>query len=337
MNDYLKALMHGKHLTRTETHTVFSQLSTYPLEQQAAFLALLAVKKETVEELLGALDFIVESSTVIPSSYDLVDIVGTGGDGLRTFNISTAASVVMASCGVYVAKHGGRHVTSLTGSADVAEGLGISQHATSKACLKSLKATGYTYVFGPAFNTALQSFALLRQHLAIPTIFNRMGPLINPMQPRRHVIGVSRLDLLRTVSQVLQERGVVHALVVHSADGMDELSVSAATHVVELHHGQWKEYTLTPEEVGLRRSPLQEVQGGDAMKNATLIRGIFTGTVTGAPLDIVLLNTAAGLLVADRVVNFREGVAMARQAIASGETALLLNRLQSEGGSYDVS
>ena len=329
MKYYLSAFMQGKNLTRSEAYSIFSRLSTYPLALQAAFIVLLTKKKESEAELLGMLDFMLEQSEPICSSYDAVDIVGTGGDAIGTFNISTAASLVIASCGVYVAKHGGRSVTSQSGSTDVLEALGIPVCRTSEACITGLETQGYTYMWGALFNPALRSFAALRKSLDIPTVFNILGPLLNPMQLKRQVIGVSRPDLLQSMASILKKKGSSHALVVHSDDGMDELSVSAATQVLELRHGKIKKYRLLPHEVGLNQSSLCDVAGGTALENAGIIRGIFEGRISGAPLDIVLLNSAAGLLVADKVAHLREGVDMARMAIASGKTAFFVNQLQS--------
>lgn len=329
MRDYLKTLIQKQNLTRIQAYNVLSQLATYPIEQQAAFLALLARKNESIDEIQGALDFILEQSTLVHSPFDIIDMVGTGGDGLNTFNISTAASLVIASCDVYVAKNGGRSSTSKSGSVDVLEALGVPIKQTAQACLHDLTTHKYTFLSGPVFNTSLKSFASLRKNLNIPTLFNILGPLLNPMQPKRQVIGVYRRELLSPMAHILKARNSQHALVVHSQDGMDELSVSAPTHILELNHGKITEYTITPEDIGLKRAPLEEIIAGDAAENAAIIRGIFEGRITGAKLDVVLLNSAAGLLAADRVIHLSDGVAIARMMIASGKTAAFLKSLQS--------
>jgi anthranilate phosphoribosyltransferase len=331
MKASLRKLIHKQNLTREETHTLFSTLSTYPLEQQAVFITLLTQKNESIDELLGALDFLSIQTHSIDFTCDPVDIVGTGGDGLNTFNISTAASLLIASCDVYVAKHGGRSSSSRTGSTDVLEQLGIPIHDKLERCMQDLAAYKYTYLLAPLFNTAFKSFSNLRKSLNIPTVFNVLGPLLNPMKPKRQVIGVYRPDLLSTVTHLLKTQGSVHAIVVHSADGMDELSVSAPTHIMELAHGKISQYTITPQDVGLTESSLDTIIGGDAKENANIIRGIFEGQITDAKLDVVLLNSAAGLLAADRVVHLRDGVDMARMMIQSGKTAAFFNTLQSKG------
>lgn len=329
MKTYLKRLISGKNLTQSESYHLFSQLSQHSPEQQAAVLALLAIKKETVDELLGTMRFMMEQSTSMPSPDHLIDIVGTGGDGMGTFNISTAASLVIASCGIPVAKHGGKKVTSQAGCIDVLQALGIPQHQTKESCIQQLNERGYTYLWAPLFNQALKNMGELRQKLGVSTIFNTLGPLLNPMRPKRQVIGVYRPDLLHTISQVLCKRGVERALVVHSEEGLDEFSISAPTHVADIHQGNIRHYTITPESLGLTTYPLDDVLGGDATDNANTIRGLFLNQITGAKLDIVLLNSAAGLLVAEAASSWPEGIDMAKNAIQSGRAHSFLTQLQS--------
>lgn len=329
MTLYLETLMAGKNLTHHESYALFLQMATYPLLQQAEILRALAKKKETAEELLGAMQAMLEHSVSIDYPHDVVDIVGTGGDGLKTFNISTAASLVVASCGVTVAKHGGRRVTSLSGSTDVLAALGVPMPQTSDASIALLKTQGYAYLWAPLFNPLLSAFGEVRKQLGIPTILNTLGPLINPIRPKRQVLGVYNQHLLPIIAQVLKASGLHHALVVHSEDGLDEFSMSAPTHVAELRHGLITEYKITPEEVGLKSAPLQNIVGGNSTENANIIRDLFSGKINDAKLDIVLLNSAAGLLVANQVATLKEGVELARSAIASGLTAAFLHTLQS--------
>lgn len=329
MTLYLDKLITGNNLTRHESYTLFLQMATYPLFRQAEILNIFAKKKETAEELLGAMEAMLEHSVSIDYPHEVVDIVGTGGDGLKTFNISTAASLVVASCGVAVAKHGGRRVTSLSGSTDVLTALGVPMPQTSDASITLLKTQGYAYLQAPLFNPLLNAFGEVRKQLGIPTILNTLGPLINPIRPKRQVLGVNNQHLLPIIAQVLKASGLHHALVIHSEDGLDEFSMSAPTHVAELRHGLITEYQITPEEVGLKSAPLQDVVGGDSTENAHIIRNLFSGKIKGAKLDIVLLNSAAGLLVANQVATLKEGVERARSAITSGLTAAFLHTLQS--------
>ncbi|PJD94115.1 MAG: anthranilate phosphoribosyltransferase [Legionella sp.] len=329
MTLYLDKLIAGNNLTRHESYTLFSQMATYPLSSQAEILNIFAKKKETAEELLGAMEALLEHSVSIDYPHEVVDIVGTGGDGLKTFNISTAASLVVASCGVTVAKHGGRRVTSLSGSTDVLAALGVPMPQTANASITLLKTQGYTYLWAPLFNPLLSAFGEVRKQLGIPTILNTLGPLLNPIRPKRQVLGVYSQHLVPTIAQVLKASGLDHALVVHSEDGLDELSMSAPTHIAELRNGFINQYRITPEEVGLKSAPLQDVIGGDSTENANIIRDLFSGKINDAKLDIVLLNSAAGLLVANQVATLKEGVELARSAIASGLTAAFLHTLQS--------
>jgi anthranilate phosphoribosyltransferase len=326
MKKYIQRLIAKDNLSRLESYNLFNLMKNAPVDQQAAVLALLRAKNETVEELLGARDFFFAQTIQIKSPYDVVDIVGTGGDGFGTFNISTAASLVVASCGLYVAKHGGKSATSKAGSADVIEALGIYTTDVSEG----LSRNNYAYLRGSLFNAALKQYAPLRKSLSFPTIFNILGPLMNPTSPKKQVIGVYRKDLVIKVAQILESLGSEHALVVHSEDGLDELSVSAPNHIAELKNGNISQYIINPADVGLAVSSLSEVLGGSVLENAQIIKDILLGKIIGPKLDIVLLNSAAGLLVAGAALSFQEAIEIAREAISSGKTAALLNQLQNE-------
>lgn len=326
MKKYIHKLIARDNLSRLESYDLFALMENAPVEQQAAILALLRAKNETIEELLGARDFFFAQTIQIKAPYDIVDIVGTGGDGIGTFNISTAASLVIASCDVYVAKHGGKSATSKSGSADVIEALGIHNMDVSK----SLASNHYAYLRGSLFNTALKQYAPLRKNLSFPTIFNILGPLMNPTSPKKQVIGVYRKDLVIKVAEILKSLGSQHALIVHSEDGLDEFSISAPNHIAELKNGNISEYIVSPIDVGLPISSLSEVLGGNMLENAQIIKDILLGKIIGPKLDIVLLNSAAGLLVAGAALNFQEAIEIAREAISSGKTAALLTQLQNE-------
>lgn len=295
--------------------------------QKGALLAIMSTRQESVEELASASKYLLKRSIKMHSNQNCIDIVGTGGDGLKTFNISTAASFVIASCGVKVAKHGGRSVSSISGSADVLEELGIPFYEIEESINQSLNKNNYVYLWAPLFNPFLKALAPLRQELGIPTLLNIVGPLINPMRPRRQVVGVYRADLVLKVAKVLQMLGSTNAMVVHSLEGLDELSVSSPTKIAHLENGNIFEYEITPEQVCLKNYPLKEIQGGDPKENAALIKDIFSNKRKGACLDVVLLNAAAGLIVAGCVSNFEEGIEMAKIAITSGATLNLLNQI----------
>lgn len=324
----MKKLLHLKNLTQEEAYELFSEFAEYEPEKQSAVLALLRAKKETTEEILGALKYFSKYSTKITHDFEIIDIVGTGGDNKGTFNISTAASIVIASCGTMVAKHGGRSATSKAGSRDVMQALGIRIAQTMEESLKSLQQINYTYLWAPLFNRELKKYGTLRQKLGFPTIFNILGPLLNPMQPKRCVIGVYRRDLVQKVAEILVIQGVDHALVMHSDDGLDEFSISSNTHVVELNGKNIKEYSLNPEDFGFSKAQLSDVKGGDADENATLICDILSGAISGPKLDIVLLNAAVGLYVSGKSSSIAEGILLTKKVIEQGKVTTLLNKMR---------
>ncbi|MCL4162043.1 UNVERIFIED_CONTAM: hypothetical protein GTU68_009623 [Idotea baltica] len=324
----MKKLLELENLTQKESYNLFNEFATYDLEKQSSILALLRAKIETTEEIFGALQCFSQYSTNITHDLDVVDIVGTGGDGIGTFNISTAASIVMAACDVFVAKHGGRSATSQSGSQDVIEALAIQIPKTAKEALQYLRKTNYTYLWAPLFNEELKKYGGLRRRLGFPTIFNILGPLLNPMRPKRCVIGVYRRDLMQKVAEVLITQGINHALVVHSDDGLDEISISDITHVIEIKNSNIREYILNPEDFGFSKAELSDVKGGGAKENAELINNILSGEVTGPKLDIVLLNAAAGLYIAGKSTNILDGILLAKNAVKQGKAITLLNKIR---------
>lgn len=328
MDNAFITLFSKQNLTRIESFELFSTLKQRPEAQQAALLTLLCTKKESIDEIMGVLDFIKQERISIASQQDVIDIVGTGGDKLNTFNISTAASLVVASCGVKVAKHGGRAASSASGSADVIEHLGISHETSPLRIRTQLEQDHYAFLYAPFFNPVLLSFRPLRKALGFPNLFNILGPLSNPLEPQRLVIGVYRYDLLKTIASVLLQSNVIHAYVVHAENGMDEFSICGPTHVMEVKEGTCRSFTVTPEEVGLQRASLDAIRGGTPRENAETIHAVFSQQTGGAKLDIVLLNAASGLMVAGKVKTFQEGIDLAREAITSGLTLQLLKTLQ---------
>jgi anthranilate phosphoribosyltransferase len=332
MKPYLTRLLDGQHLSKTEIYTAFSNFETQIPVQQSSFLSLLSVKGYSYDELLGAYEYLIQYSNLFESNCDAIDIVGTGGDEMGTFNISTASSLVVASCGVDVVKHGGRSVSSKAGSADVMDSLGMVYCQHPKDVILQLTQHGYAYLLAPYFNDFLQRVSPLRRSLKFATIFNALGPLLNPCQPKRQLIGVYRKDLIEPCIQILKSLGSKRALVVHSKEGLDEISVSSNTHVCELDKGKVRSYTLSPADFGMTQSNLMDVCGSNAEGNANLIENIFQGREKGACLDIVLVNSAAGLWVAGYVSSFVEGVAMAKDAINTGQTLSLLQKMQRSKG-----
>ena len=330
MKETIKKLMRGESLSRAESYHLFSVFDAAPVEQKAAVMTLLSQNGETVEEIVGFRDYIFEQSS-LPLAKEgwgnLIDMVGTGGDGVGTFNISTASSLLVASCGVRVAKHGGRSVTSQSGSTDVVEQLGIPFCQNYEELLLNLTKYHYVYIAASSFNTVLKQYGIFRKNLSFPTIFNLLGPLLNPLQPKRQVIGVYQKKFIPIMIEVLKKLGSEHAMVVHSEDGLDEISVSSETYVSELRDGKVSDYVLSPEDFGFKRHALKEVKGGSAEENAAVIRGILCNQIQGAKLEIVLLNAAAGLMVAGAVDTLQEGIMMAREAIYSKKTESFLAQM----------
>jgi anthranilate phosphoribosyltransferase len=328
MKEYITKLLDKKAFSQQENYALFQQLSSAPIEQQAAILALMQAQIQLPEALLGARQYLLEHTRPVSCDFDIVDIVGTGGDNSKSFNISTAASLVMASCGVYVAKHGGRSVTSQSGSADVLDLLNIPTPSLNSDIVNNLKKNNYVYLSASLFNPLFNHFKSLRKNLGITSIFNLLAPLMNPLHPKRAVIGVYQKNLIAPVISVLQQIGFTHALVVHAQDGLDEFSISAPTDVAELKNDHIRYYTLTPESLGFKKADSHAVLGGTPQENANLITAILNGILPGPKTDIVLFNAAAGLLVAGKAHDYASGVKMAKEAILSGKTAKLLTQLQ---------
>lgn len=330
-NDILQKIQQGLTLNAEQAYAALQLMSASetPDTQRAAFLAMLAARGETAEELTGFLQFIKQNALPINTTHTspMIDIVGTGGDKLKTFNISTAASIVVASTGIHVAKHGGRSVTSLSGSADVLEILNIPRFEQPSAIINSLTRHHFAFLFAPFFNPLLKNISGLRRELGIRTFFNLLAPLANPAQVQRQVIGLYSDKPALTLIEALKAAGSIHVMVVHSVDGMDEISLSSPTHIVHLKNNHIKKYTVQPEDFGLQRCNLADITGGDAHENAAIIRNIFSNRAPSPQRDIVILNAAAGFIVADRVSNFNEGIQLATRAIDDGSAWSLLNKL----------
>ncbi len=256
----------------------------------------------------------------------LLDTCGTGGDNAGTFNISTTVAIVTASCGVAVAKHGNRAVSSRTGSADVLESLGVPIDLTPESAGRSLDLLGLTFLFAPNYHTALRHANTARREIGVRTIFNVLGPLTNPAGARRQLLGVFSDNLVLPVADVLRILGSERAWVVHGLDGLDELSVFAKSHVAELRDGTIREFEVDPAALGLSHTDRAQVSGGDAAANAERIRGVLRGE-TGAARDIVLLNSGAALVVAGGCDDLAAGVKRAAAAIDSGAAATRLTEL----------
>jgi anthranilate phosphoribosyltransferase len=287
--------------------------------QKSAFLIALRMKEETPEEIIGAAMAMRERVTPLNVDRErLVDTCGTGGDGRGTFNISTVAAIVAAAAGANVAKHGNRAVSSACGSADLLTALGVNIDLDAPQMSRVLEEIGIAFLFAPKLHPAMGAVAPIRRELGVRTIFNLLGPLTNPAFARRQVLGVYSAHLVDVIARVLLALGADHAMVVHSFDGLDEISISAPTHVCEVIDGEIRDYQLDPESLGIPRAPIEEIAGGDAAENASIALAILSGETNGARRDIVAANAGAALYVSGAVTTLRDGVALASNTIASG-------------------
>jgi len=325
----IRRVADGQHLGRDEMHEVFSEVMDGHASdvQKSALLIALRMKGETADEITGAA--LAMRERVTPLTVDtegIIDTCGTGGDVRGTFNVSTIAALVAAGAGASVAKHGNRAVSSSCGSADVLVELGVNIDLDAERMSDVLRRTGISFLFAPKLHPAMGAVAAIRRELGVRTIFNVLGPLTNPAFARRQVLGVYSLHLVDVLARVLLALGADHAMVVHSRDGLDEISISASTAVCEVRDGSLRTYELTPEEIGVERRALSEISGGDARENARIAREILGGD-DGARTEIVAANAGAALYVSGAAATIWEGVAMAREAIASGRAMAKLQEL----------
>jgi anthranilate phosphoribosyltransferase len=330
--DHFKALVgkvsSGAVLTFAEAGDAFDAIMDGKVSevQVAAFLTALHMRGETVEEIAAAADALRARALTVDAPADAIDTCGTGGDGLGTLNISTAATIVTAACGVRIAKHGNRAQSSKSGSADVLAALGVKIDLTPQQVSRCINEAGLGFLFAPAHHSAMKHVGPVRQQLGFRTIFNLLGPLCNPARVKRQLIGVFAEQWIEPLARVLHSLGTERAWVVHGSDGLDELTVTGPTHVVELDHGKVRRLTVTPGDVGLGVYRLDALLGGDAATNAAAIERLLAGE-TGAYRDIVCLNAGAALLVAGKAASLSDGVAMAQRAIDDGRARATLARL----------
>jgi anthranilate phosphoribosyltransferase len=325
----LTRLLDGHDLTRSEARDVMDEImrGEATAAQMGAFLVALRVKGETPDEIAGCAEAMrAHVVHVRPRRADLVDTAGTGGDGARTFNISTAAALVAAAAGAGVAKHGNRAVSSASGSADVLESLGFDLELSPERIERSIDELGFGFLFAPSHHPAMRHAAPVRRELATRTVFNVLGPLTNPAGARAQVVGVYAPELVRTLADVLVQLGAERAYVVHGADGIDELSPTGPNLVCEVVDGVVKEWELEPLDLGIPRCQPSELAGDSADHNATVIRQIFAGA-RGPRRDAVLLNAAGAIAAAGHADDLRGGLAAAISTIDSGAAAEHLETL----------
>jgi anthranilate phosphoribosyltransferase len=334
-NDVLSAalaqLTAGRDLTEEDARGVLLEImgGRTGEAQTAAFLSALRVKGETAAEIVGMAKAMSELAEKVEVDADVIlDTCGTGGDGSGTFNISTAAALVAAAAGVTVAKHGNRSATSKCGSADVLEALGVAIDLAPGQVSRCIAACGIGFMFAPRHHLAMKHVAPVRRELGMATTFNLIGPLTNPAGARHQLIGVADARYVDRIAQAVRMMGNARNLIVHSDDGLDEISTTCPTSVVEVFAGQGydERYEVTPEQFGLQRAHLDDLAGGDAAENAALLRAVVDGE-PGPRLDVVLLNAGAALYIAEAAGSIAEGVEEARTAVASGAARAKLDAL----------
>lgn len=329
---HIRAVTEGRDLSREEAGEVFDAFMAGTVSQvrMAALLAALRTKGPAPAEVAGGVEALRRAMIPVDGgrTEELVDTAGTGGGSVTTFNISTAAALVAAGAGVRLAKHGNRSFTSRSGSADVLEALGVRIDLTPERMGEVLAEAGIVFMFAPLLHPAMRHVGPVRRELGVSTVMNVLGPLTNPAGARRQVVGVADPDLLPLIVAALRELGHAHALVVHGEAGMDEISPRGATRVAELLDGTVREYSVTPEELGVDSRPLEELAGGEPEDNARIIQGVLTGTDRGGARTAVLLNAGAAIRVAGRADSLAEGVEKAAKSVDQGAAAEALERLR---------
>ncbi len=318
--DILHKVVDGHDLTEEEMMSIMTQIMEGKVDRSllGAFLTALRMKGETVAEISGAAKVMREKAEPlnIPVA-GVVDTCGTGGDGADTFNISTTAAFVVAGAGIPVAKHGNRAVSSRSGSADVLKSLGVNIEADKEVVERCIELAGIGFLFAPTLHKAMKHAGDVRRELGFRTVFNLLGPLTNPAGVKAQVVGVFDSKWTSPLANVLKNLGTRHAFVVHGEDGLDEITLTCNTKISELNNGQIKDYNLDPTELGLEYCSAQDLKGGSADDNATILRELLDGA-GGPKRDIVLLNASAAIIAAGKAAHFKEGLDVARKSISSG-------------------
>lgn len=320
IKDGIFSLTQGHDLSFDTASTIMHEMmegDASPVEM-AAYLVALSMKGETVEEIAGSAQAMREHAVKLPPQPHSLEIVGTGGDKSNSFNISTTSALVLAAAGVPVAKHGNRAASSQCGSADVLEALGINIEIAPEKSLELLEQNNICFLFAQRFHSAMKHVAPIRKEMGIRTIFNLLGPLTNPLGASKQLLGVYSPDLLRPMAEALHHLGVTSAMVVHGTDGLDEISLSAATKVCELRQGVYTEYEITPEQFGLTRCNKADLVGGTPEVNADITRRIFQGEQSPRR-HAVVLNAAAALYVAKDNLTLEQAISMIEDVLDSGK------------------
>lgn len=309
-------------LTYDEAYSVINEIMNGETTQvqNAAFLAALSTKStkaETIEEISGCAAAMRDHALKVKHDMDLTEIVGTGGDGAHSFNISTTSALVAAAGGVKVAKHGNRAASSNCGTADCLEALGVNLDQSPERCVELLKEVGICFFFAQKYHTSMKYVGSIRKELGIRTVFNILGPLTNPASPSRQLLGVYDPSLVEPLARVLYSLGVKQGMVVYGQDKLDEISLSSATSVCEFRDGEYKSYEICPEDFGLKRCDKEELKGGSPEENAKIVRAVLGGE-KGPRRDVVLMNAGAALYISGKAESLEAGIRLAAELIDSG-------------------
>ena len=309
----------GRSLTMEEAIAVMQEIMEGEATpaQLGAFLTALRMKGETIQEIAGMASVMREKALPVRVNGKLLDVVGTGGDGKNTFNISTASAIVASAAGVKVAKHGNRAASGGPGAADVLEALGVEIELTPEAVEQCINQVGIGFMFAPAFHPSMRHAGPVRREIGIRTVFNILGPLTNPARAQCMLLGVADPKLGEQTAEALRLLDIHHALVVHGEDGMDEITLAGASTVWEVRDGTVRHWTIDVSDIGLTRASVNDLQSGTAAENAATMRELFRGE-EGPIRDVVLLNSGAALIAGDRVETLRQGIALASQVIDNG-------------------
>ena len=331
ITDFIQKMIERVDLTEAEARQAMEEIMSGQSTdaQVAGFLTALRMKGETSQELVGFAGVMRERAEPLWDGEVLpvLDTAGTGGDRLGTFNISTAAAFVAAAAGVRVAKHGNRSATSRCGSADVMEALGLDIQMPVERLRRAIKSTRIGFLFAQRFHTSMKHVMAARMQLKVRTVFNILGPLANPAGARFQVVGVSAPEIMELMANALNGLNTDHAFVVHGANGMDEVSISSRTHVVEMRRGEMRQFVISPEDFGMTSARIETILGGDAIENARIIESVFGGE-PGPRRDVVLLNSAPAIVAGGAAKTWKEGLQLAAEAIDSGAALKKLKELR---------
>lgn len=327
IKEAIKKIVDGNNLTFDEAAQVMDEMmsGTATRAQMASFLTALRIKGETIDEITACAQVMRSKALHIKPKTDVLDIVGTGGDGTGTFNISTTAAFVISAAGIPVAKHGNRSMSSKSGAADCLEKLGVNISISPEQSEDVLAKTNLCFMFAQGYHSSMKYVGPVRREIGIRNIFNVLGPLTNPASANLQITGVYSEALVEPIASVFANLGVKRGFVFYGSDGMDEVTVTGATKVCEINNGEFKTYEITPEQFGLGRYNMQELVGGDGAENAEITKKILSGEIKGAKRDIVVINAALGLYAGGKAESVADGVKLAQEIIDSGKAYDKLN------------